>query len=1423
MKRNGKRFWALLMALALILSQSASALAYATGYWPEGYEAAGCPSETAKARNDGNHFYNCVEYYDPWCESSGSARFVCVYCGDTQTRTYSALGHDWGDWQSLYEASCGTEGTDIRFCRRCQMEQTRQTAALSHDWGNWETEQAPTCTMSGMDFRFCQNCWTEEFRNPPALGHNWTDWQTRKAATCTASGLQYRTCTRCQLEETRVTDPANHDWGAWRQEYPGTCLEKGMEVRVCLNCGKEEYRYTDYGDHDWGAWETVKEPTATEPGMEMRVCKTTPNHVEEREIPPTGEGTAPNPVPAPAPEPNPAPDGTEPTDGGEAALLVTFTDTSDPLKPVYDLGDIVGYETTITNAGSVDLELFDWTAEFSAWGTDSGDGGKRTLLKPGESTNIVGNHVLSGGLQLTSGLLAPGSETEELAGVFWVLQTYPGYKPGTDEVLCEGTGSIEYLVGKGEAETEKPHGLTLVITWDEGVGEGKRYEGAVIPLYFTCTNTGETPVRTYMKNSGDAELQPGESATCTVDWEVELPEVEEGVVHVGEDNIWTWYYNYQNAEGNWEKDWSESNPVTIPLTYPDGVEPEPDRPELTLTYLYDDPAKDVYDPEDSAFADYSLANTGNVPLHVVAHFTSEGVRDYDTDKGLFDPGKTYENGWGWWTIKDGVTPGTETEDLLGTVTISYYYRGLDVETDEELCRTQTVTRTWKVGRPDEGPSSWHIPSLSDITAVVDVSSGYESSDPAGYQLGEKYGTHLATVNTGDSDIPAGTITVYDPYDGYTNTWYGHDFAVGETITGSAAGWNRGKVTAEDVERGYIYFPPVQFSWEDPDSGEPMTAASNDLYLPVISKSGLLVEKGIAEAPANGAYFVEGEQIKWVVTVTNNSNEPVTNVVVTDQGETVGEFEKLEPGETAACSLTPYTVTEYDAIVGVVSNAAEAKGTDLQKAEHTYVSNTVLVPTKKGSPVPVPVPVPVPGADPAPGTPDKGEDPSEDPDPTPGKPETPTTPGIPGGGEDPKGLIFGYKVAATLYKTTAHGPKNGEYYKLGEPIDYVITLTNTGETPLEDIAVTDSLAGFLPIGTAASLAPGESVSFTFSWTVTEPDAILGYVVNSAAATYTFGGGISGTPVKSNPVYVLADENGWIPGPGISGGGTPGDPDGNTPGGLIPPAHFEAPKLTGGEGPVSCELELTALGGSGADYALHACAAHTDAAKEAETAALTGDFGKACEIWTAEIETLYEVLYEAGDSEGKAAVMNDRAAFTAYASAFRALMGDESAAEMLRLACAELCCIARTAPERLPNSLLNACAHLMDQGGDTCARTFGALNGSDAIMTERYDTGHAEVFQEAVRLAQSARFGTAQENAFQQILLRWQTALDGVVKVQYKAADKETRKLIAAARVAVDGLYTARKDLTDLLYAEAPEAGAEVLSNIYKNALIDFCGR
>lgn len=102
-------------------------------------------------------------------------------------------------------------------------------------------------------------------------------------------------------------------------------------------------------------------------------------------------------------------------------------------------------------------------------------------------------------------------------------------------------------------------------------------------------------------------------------------------------------------------------------------------------------------------------------------------------------------------------------------------------------------------------------------------------------------------------------------------------------------------------------------------------------------------------------------------------------------------------------------------------------------------------------------------------------------------------------------------ALTVDKTVTSRPTNGSTYALGETITWSITVTNSGNVTLKDIQVSDSLtyqgdesgnklSGTLtpPAGFDGNLDRGESVTYTYSYQVTEAD--LGKtLVNTATAT------------------------------------------------------------------------------------------------------------------------------------------------------------------------------------------------------------------------------------------------------------------------------------------------------------------------------------
>ena len=1379
-----KLFLMLLLTAALLLVLPLAAQAYS--------DMNLCPATGAA------HDWFVADYIAPTCKERGSRTQACRNCGTATTEILDPLGHNWVE--DRREPTCTQDGSIRVYCSRCGYTGSfKPLRSNGHQWGNWEVKEA-TCTEAGYATRSCLACGTtERDRETPALGHVWDNGQVTAQPTCTAEGRRTYTCIRCGATRSESIVKTNHSPTSM-PAVAATCTTGGKTGGTkCAVCGTilSAQGESPALGHSWEGWVEYEPATCVSYGTRYHTCRRCGTReydrnyaagygdhdwgewvtvkaatagedgLEERTCRIDASHKEQRVIPAlsggqvtVAPsDPTVAPNEEE----RRPELTLTYLHDHPDKKDVYDPNDYLYTYYRLVNTGNMPLYV---RIFYDYEGTTKVSWGEKRLLNPGEVSKYNSLTALP-----IKDFITPGTETDDLLGTVTISYYYVGLDPYADD---------------------------------------------------------------------DVELCRTQTITRT--WKVGKP------------------------------------------TDPNEEER---RPELTLEYLYDYPDKDVFDPDDKSFTYSYLTNTGNVPLYVKGYYTFEGKEGTVGYYGLLNPGELCDwKGIRAIPVKDYITPGTETDDLLGTVTVSYYYVGLDPDpdSDEELCRTQTITRTWKVGKPTDGPTPWQIPEESAMTVEVMESSA--SADPAGcYMLGEKWGTNIVYTNTGAVVIPE--FKVYDPFDGFQGE--GRDFTPGRV---DWLPWTRGIITEEDVERGYIYLPPVQVTWTDPDSGNEKIAYSNPLTLPVIGKTKLLLQKGIAHNPVNGAYFQEGEQIDWVLTVSNVSDEPIRNVVVTDEGAVVGTFAEIAPHATETCAVPPHTVTEYEArVAGSVSNTAFAVGTDLSGAEHSCASNVVTVPTNVfGPPLPLPL---VPGET---SKKDDGMNDGSHGSPAPGIPETPTSPGTPGGGPDPLGPIRGVNVDVTVYKATAHGPKNGEWYALGEQIDYTVTVRNNGDVAIQNVQFFDSLAGLASVDSIAALAPGEEHTFDFAWTVTQNDIDnYGYVVNHATITYTFNG-VNGTPQQSNPVYVVAGEKGHIPstiggdvhdgGESDGGGGhpsfpglTPGGitypvtypvgtpvvgPDGHpvtTPGGsyflpdgtpVLIPAGTPVVMLPDGShciiipyGPIltdetgtpildgdghlilldwsgidaSCALVLTSQSDNEISYTLHACSEHLEAAKQAEASSPA----EAIDIWFGEIDKLYDTLYQAGNDVAKAAVMNDRIMFRTYCGTYRALYGDEALRDLLRLRCAELCCMLHTVQDQMPDSMLGQYATLVSgMSYDAAERAFGPLNGRDCSVTVRLNDALAD----ALTQMKDTVFGTsryAANKALAKSLVYWQTALDKAVNQTYKASDRSQRAVIAAWRQMLDQVYAARTDLLTLLYPDNDAVAQECLMNLYRDAAIDACGQ
>lgn len=220
---------------------------------------------------------------------------------------------------------------------------------------------------------------------------------------------------------------------------------------------------------------------------------------------------------------------------------------------------------------------------------------------------------------------------------------------------------------------------------------------------------------------------------------------------------------------------------------------------------------------------------------------------------------------------------------------------------------------------------------------------------------------------------------------------------------------------------------------------------------------LTIDKTTTSKPANGEAYALGETIKYEITVTNDGNLTITDIVVTDElTDDEWEIDSLAPGAFQKFE-TEYVVTEADILAGKVVNVATGTGK---------------------SPDPDTPNVPV--------DPDEEEDDTED-----------------------------LKTELSVVKTSDLAAD--EIAKPDQVITYTITVTNKGNVSYKNLVVDDVISngGEVTITKAeisdgsvatidgqsvkaAVLPVGATLTITATHVVTAEDAIAGEVANHVVA-------------------------------------------------------------------------------------------------------------------------------------------------------------------------------------------------------------------------------------------------------------------------------------------------------------------------------------
>ncbi|MFK0239108.1 DUF7507 domain-containing protein [Streptomyces vinaceus] len=320
---------------------------------------------------------------------------------------------------------------------------------------------------------------------------------------------------------------------------------------------------------------------------------------------------------------------------------------------------------------------------------------------------------------------------------------------------------------------------------------------------------------------------------------------------------------------------------------------------------------------------------------------------------------------------------------------------------------------------------------------------------------------------------------------------------------------------------------------------------------------------VAKKATEGAFTAPGQILHYTYTVTNTGNVAVSSLTVTDNGpgspQVICPTTTLAPGASTNCTAT-HTTTAADVQSGKVVNTALGGGTTQGGVPVFGSSNTVTVPyaglkvlksaqepsfsgagqtlhynyavTNTGNVAVSSLTV----TDNGPGSPQVI------------CPTTTLAPGAStnctathtttaadvqsgkvvntalGGGTTQGGVpVFGSSNTVTVPYAGLKVLKSAQepsFSGAGQTLHYNYAVTNTGQTPLSDIAVQDDGPGRPEVTCPAEdLAPGMATICTATYTTTEADVVAGKVTNVAQATGSAPGGAQ-VAANSNTVTVPA---------------------------------------------------------------------------------------------------------------------------------------------------------------------------------------------------------------------------------------------------------------------------------------------------------------
>ena len=798
-------------------------------------------------------------------------------------------GHQWGAWETTKQPTCTEAGSRTHKCSACLKTETESIPAKGHSWGSWSVTKQATCAATGTRTRTCSVCGKTETETIPKTGdHNWGSWTTTKEATCAATGTKTRRCSVCGTTESESIPKTEHRWGAWKTLEEATCTKKGKRQHRCAECGTLETKELKKKDHTPGEWKTTKEATCKKAGQKETSCTVCGKKLTEK-----------------IPKVNHAYEAwetvKEATDFSkgkkQAKCKFCGKKKTEEFYPEGTLAaDLDNDEAAVTELQSI----LDSMGVFS--GKKNGKFDKKTVSavkkiqkKLKQKQDGVGWPGLLKMLGLFGGMGEP--ITEDPSGYklqLQVVQTSPkqDYYGVDDEITYQWT--LTNASTKSDAKNLKVY-----------------------------TFEGLTP-----KKSTDKEIdQPGtlaagDSVSGVYTHKVTLKETMSGKFTFG-----------FIAKGKLKSNNVNSNTVCFTnatsagigsgALYSKGWTP-PDEESLEIS------KKVANDPKNHLF--FLKGETIKFEI-TVTNKTSKDVKNVILTDALM--------GGSW-----KKTIGTLGGGLSKTYTVEYKPDADDVN-HGEVINTAVVSYTGADSKPRLSKDDAKAPVGQDDDALYIYKT--DAGTPANglfYLPDEEVTFTIKLANPTTRDFT--DLKVYDWLESKTTPeWTETILKAGDSVSYTY----KTKVTWFQAKMGKL-INIVRVTYDDPDQKD-RVGLSNQCTVPcgLEGQDGVTVTKSVISTPANGAFYQDGEEVRYLIEITNNTVKDIISMDVRDSLADIDEngYRTIHTGETLKAGETfqthfSFVVGPYDVENTQVVNLASAVWSVQEGEEFETYSDPVIVPT-----------------------------------------------------------------------------------------------------------------------------------------------------------------------------------------------------------------------------------------------------------------------------------------------------------------------------------------------------------------------------------------------------------------------------------------------------------------------------------------------